>query len=42
MSNLIKDGYYIEHPGMGSINNLSSFVGLTKKKQGWRCKVQKT
>jgi len=39
---MVKDGYYLEHPGMGSMNNLASFVGLTKKKQGWRCKVQKT
>ena len=39
---ITKDGYYVEHPGIGSMNNLASFVGLTRKKQGWRCKVQKT
>ena len=26
---------------LGDMNNFASFVGLTRKKQGWRCKIRK-
>ena len=35
------NGYEVDHAGLGDMNNFASFVGLTRKKQGWRCKVKK-
>ncbi len=35
------NGYKVDHAGLGDMNNFASFVGLTRKKQGWRCKVKK-
>jgi len=35
------NGYVVEHAGLGDMNNFASFVGLTRKKQGWRCKIRK-
>ena len=34
-----KNGYVIMHKGIGNMDSLSSFVGLTRKRQGWRCQI---
>ncbi len=34
-----KNGYKIMHNGVGNMDSLSSFVGLTRKRQGWRCQI---
>ncbi len=36
---ITKNGYVIMHNGIGNMDSLSSFVGLTRKRQGWRCQI---
>lgn len=37
----IKNGFKIDHPGMGTVKTYSAFIGLNRKNRGWKCGIQK-